>query len=401
VSKKRKSICIISFSPIARDARVLRQIEYLSPHYDLSVIGEGEAHPSWGEAVRWNPVPPILPQKSTRRLLSRFTGLGLLLAGKVHSAAYLRWYWRQPIMKDTLAKAIASECDAFHANDWNTLPIAVEAAKKLGARVVFDDHEYAPMEFDNRGRSEMMYTPMLRRILEHYAPAADVMITVAPAIAERYRQEFRLNPIVVLNAPAKAEQWPEKQIDFNNIKLIHHGAAIPIRRLEVMIQTLALCDRRFSLYFMLTSSDSAYVKYLKQVADELTPGRVTFLDSVPTKDVIGTISGFDIGFCYIAPTIFSYLVSLPNKFFDFIAAGIPVCIGPSPSMAEIVRSYDLGCIARSFEPADVAAALNGLTPAGVASMQEGARRAALEINAEREMGKLAEIYGDLLREESR
>lgn len=401
MSKKRKSICIISFSPIARDARVLRQIEYLSPHYDLSVIGEGDAHPSWGAGVRWNPVPPILPEKPLSRLLSRLTGFSLLMAGKVHSAGYLRWYWRQPIMKDTFAKALASGCDAFHANDWNTLPIAVEAAKKLGARVVFDDHEYAPMEFDNRGRSEMMYTPMLRHLLEHYAVSADVMITVAPAIAERYRRELQLNPIVLLNAPARVEQWREKEIDFDHIRLIHHGAAIPIRRLEVMIQTLALCDRRFSLYLMLTSPDSAYVKYLKQVADELTPGRVTFLEPVPTADVIRTISNFDIGFCYIAPTIFSYLVSLPNKFFDFIAAGIPVCIGPSPSMAEIVRSYDLGCIARSFEPADVAAALNSLTPASVAGMQEGARRAALEINAEREMGKLVEIYGSLLAEESR
>jgi glycosyltransferase involved in cell wall biosynthesis len=204
---------------------------------------------------------------------------------------------------------------------------------------------------------------------------------------------------VLRNAPARAEHRSEKETDFNNIRLIHHGAAIPIRRLEVMIQALALCDRRFSLYFMLTTSDSAYVNYLKQVANELAPGRVTFLAPVPTADVVKTISDFDIGFCYIAPTIFSYLVSLPNKFFDFIAAGIPVCIGPSPSMAEIVRSYDLGCIARSFEPAEMAAALNSLMPARLAQMQEGARRAAREINAEREMGKLTEIYDGLLAKE--
>jgi hypothetical protein len=70
-------------------------------------------------------------------------------------------------------------------------------------------------------------------------------------------------------------------------------------------------------------------------------------------------------------------------------------------MAEIVRSYDLGCIAPSFEPADMAATLNSLTPERFAEMQEGARRAAHEINAEREMGKLREIYGRLLAEETR
>jgi glycosyltransferase involved in cell wall biosynthesis len=401
MSKKRKSICIISFSPIARDARVLRQIEYLSPHYDVHVIGEGGAHPSWGEAVTWNPIPPILPGKRLRLLLSRLTGCSLLLAGKFHRAGHLRWYWRQPIMKDTLAKAIASGCDAFHANDWNTLPIGVEAARKLGGRVVFDDHEYAPTEFDGHSVWKMIYAPMLKRIVEHYAFNVDAMITVAPAIAERYRQEFRLDPIVLFNAPAAADRQPEKESDFNNIRIIHHGGAIPLRRLEVMIHALALCDRRFSLTFMLVSCDPAYVSYLQRLADELTPGRVTFLPPVPPEDVVKTISGFDMGFCYIAPAVFAYLVCLPNKFFDFIAAGIPVCIGPSPSMAEIVRSYDLGCIARSFEPADVAAALNGLTPERLAEMQQGARRAAREINAEREMGKLREIYDRLLAEESR
>jgi hypothetical protein len=39
--KSRPTICIISFSPIARDARVLRQIDYLAPHYDLAVLGHG------------------------------------------------------------------------------------------------------------------------------------------------------------------------------------------------------------------------------------------------------------------------------------------------------------------------------------------------------------------------
>jgi hypothetical protein len=51
----RKSICIIALSPIAKDARVLRQIRYLSPLFDLTVIGYGPPHPEFADspAIRW------------------------------------------------------------------------------------------------------------------------------------------------------------------------------------------------------------------------------------------------------------------------------------------------------------------------------------------------------------
>src|SRR5438046_6660714 len=144
MQETKKKVCIISFSPIARDARVLRQIQYLSKRYYVTAIGQGNADPLWPETVTWIRVLTVRRERFLRRILSRSSGLALLLAGKVLPSAYLRWYWRQSLMKDALAKAIASGCQAFHANDWNTLPIAAEAAKALGARLVFDDHEYAP-----------------------------------------------------------------------------------------------------------------------------------------------------------------------------------------------------------------------------------------------------------------
>jgi len=299
-------------------------------------------------------------------------------------------------MKDALAKAIESGCQAFHANDRNALPIAAGAAKSLGARLVFDDHEYAPLEFDNQRVWGMVYSSMIRYMVGKYATHADALITVAPAIAERYRREFQLSPLVILNAPSITGRVPAKKIDFDNIRLIHHGGAMPARRLEVMIEALALCDRRYSLNFMLTGTDPTYPNYLKNIAAQSAPGRVTFLDPVPTEQVIQKVSEFDMGIYILPPINFVHSVALPNKFFDFIAAGLPVCVGPSPSMAEMVRSYRFGCIAESFKPEAVAAVLNQLTPEDLLTMQREAVRTSQEINAEREMGKLVELYQKLL-----
>ena len=219
---------------------------------------------------------------------------------------------------------------------------------------------------------------------------------MASAIAERYGREFGFHPSVILNAPDGVPLPDRTEADFSEVRLIHHGAAIPDRRLEEMIKTLALCDRRFSLHLMLTGKDLDYISRLKKTAEELAPGRVVFQDPVSTEEVVRRISEYDVGFCFIAPTNYNYLVCLPNKFFDFIAAGLPVCIGPSPSMAEVVRGRGFGVVAASFEPRDLAAALNGLSRERLSEMARAARAAAREVNAEREMGRMLEIYRRVL-----
>jgi glycosyltransferase involved in cell wall biosynthesis len=399
----KKSICIISFSQIDGDARVLRQIEHLSPHYKVVVIGYGDAELPGrnSDATLWLPVAAV-GIAGDGGLRGKLKKRALLLSGKLHPNSYDRWYWQHPLFNDALAKAVESGADAIHANDWNALPVAVEAARTLGgACVVFDAHEYAPLEFANRRTWRWAYSSMIKYMLRRYAKDVDVSITVAPLIAERYRQEFGLNPVVILNAPSAREQSPIKETKDDSVRLIHHGAAIPDRRLEVMIAALARCHRRYTLHFMLTGANTDYAVRLKKLSDELAPGRVFFHNPVAPMDVVRRLVEFDMGFCYIAPTNYNYLVSLPNKFFDFIAAGLPVCTGPSPSMAEIVNSYKLGCVASSFEPEDLASALNSLSAGNIAAMRAGARAAAKEINAEHEMAKLVELYERLLSEEKK
>jgi hypothetical protein len=208
--------------------------------------------------------------------------------------------------------------------------------------------------------------------------------------------------MVVMNAPSNA-YVPEETTaaDPDKIQMVYHGGAIPDRGLETMIKTLAECDERFTLHLLLTGNYVAYIRELKRLGDELTPGRVTFHDPVAPEEIVRRISRYQMGFCFVAPTNYNNLICLPNKFFDFIAAGLPVCIGPSPSMAEIAQSYGFGCVADSFEPKDIAASLNRLSAERLVEMKKAARTAAEQINADREMGKLVDLYQRLLGDEPR
>src|SRR5215204_5641424 len=126
----KKRICIISFSPIFNDGRVQRQISYLSPYYDLSVVGYGEADPRW-KNVHWIPIDR---QES---LLQKLFWALLLVIARVWAPFY-EYYWQRPRYRNALDQIQAIEFDAFYANEWAALPIAVKAAQKTNAPVIYD-----------------------------------------------------------------------------------------------------------------------------------------------------------------------------------------------------------------------------------------------------------------------
>jgi glycosyltransferase involved in cell wall biosynthesis len=381
-------ICILSFSPIHRDARVLRQIEYLAPRYRLTVIGYGPPVARWPD-VEWAMV-------ATRsNAFTRLSGLALLALGRVAHPLYRAWYWQKPHHRQALRHALAARADAYHANDWHALPVAAEAARRRGARLVLDAHEYAPAEFEDRRGWRLLYRPLVTSILRRYSARLDATMTVARPIAERYRAVFGWDPLVVLNAP-KLVPLPPRRGDPARIRLVHHGGASPDRRLETMIETLALTDPRFELHFILVDDQSEYIRGLKRLAAARAPDRIHFHDPVPPAEIVPRIAGYDIGFYLLEPTNYNNQVALPNKFFDFLAAGLAVCVGPSGAMAQMVEEHGFGCVTPSYDPAAAAATLNALTSAQIAAMQAAARATAARFNADSEMRKVVALYDRLL-----
>ncbi len=406
----RKSICIISLSPIARDGRVLRQIQYLQPYYDLTVVGYGPPHPRWANepTVRWIQLPEMasfatiktamnegkfdlffqrLPLEAAKVAYRSSLYLGRVIPGAYDAGYSLRW----PLMKQIQALT-ALRHDAYHANDWHTMSLAAKLAQRDGARLVIDLHEYAPLEFESRA-DWWLHEPMLRNVIHKYAPRADATITVAGPIAERYAQEFGIQPLVVLNAPEYVP-IPERAHNDDHLRISHHGAASKFRKPEVMLEALALADQRYTLHFMLMPSP--YGDELKALGDRIAPGRVFFHPPVAPEAIVPRIAEYDIGFTLLPPQSFNDQMALPNKFFESIGAGLAICAGPSPSMAKLIEQYHCGVVAPSFAAEAIAATLNQTTTATWRAMQRNARVAATALNAAGELGKVVQLYDRLL-----
>ena len=389
----RHHICIVSLSYIARDARVLRQVAYLSDHYDITVIGFGDAPSQWVGKVDWY---NVLGSKLTQRLelwlriVVTFMGRFLPFVLKFEYAFF-------PMMRRIKDILFEVNADAYHANDWDTLPLVVPIATQLGAKIVFDAHEYSPGQQHSALR-QFFLAFRATYFLKRFAQKATRMTTVSPLLAEKYAEVFGLTAQVIMSAPRQQGLLPSS-IDADTIHLVHHGGATPRRHLELMIEMMRYANDYYHLHFyLITGQFQVYVNELKALAKNVAPERIHFYEPIAPTEITRTINQYDIGIFILKPNTFNHMAALPNKFFDFINAGLAVCISPTPGMASLARQYDFSVISETYEPEEIAQKLNALTPERIMEMKHNAYDASNILNADVEMGKVVEIYRELFSE---
>ncbi|UVK84510.1 glycosyltransferase [Pseudomonas sichuanensis] len=357
-----KTLLIVSFSIIQSDPRVMRQIRLLEGKYRVVVAGYGPPPDAQVEFVAL--------ERGPRSVLTKSYWALKLLAG-LHES----YYWCQQQVATGLRLLGGRAFDLVIANDVSSLPLALKLANK--APVLIDSHEYSPREFEDKWVWRQLFGPHADYLCRRYLPQAASMTTVCRGISDEYQRVYGVPSTVIHNAPVLQELQPSP-VDANRIRLIHHGAAIRSRHLEVMIEMVDYLDARFTLDFMLVASDEPYLEELKaRVQGE---PRIRFIDPVPMPQICAALNDHDVGVFLLPPVNFNYQHALPNKFFEFVQARLGIAIGPSPEMAGLLKQHELGVLADSFEPEALARALNALSAEQVLGFKAASHAAAHELS---------------------
>jgi len=364
-AEKKKRLLILSFTSPLSDPRVFREIQALSQDFNVTVAGT----PPGPEGIEFIPIVKV----EARPARKAFWGLSLLCG---NSRPFISRYSLPGL------EALAGRFDLVLVNDADPLPLAFEIAK--GAPVFFDAHEYYPKEFEDSFCWNLLFSRHRKRLCSNFIPRCAGMSTVSEGIAKAYAENFNCSPTLVSNAPPFQDLKPAETIE-GKIRLIHHGAAIPERRLELMIEMTDYLDERFSLDMMLVGKP-AHLSRLRDLAKGNT--RVNFVEPAPMQEIPARINRYDIGVFLLPPVSFNYANALPNKFFEFIQARLGIAIGPTPEMAALTKRHELGVVAEDFSPRTLAKTLNALTRKDVDKFKENAAKAASIYNAEAEGVKL-------------
>jgi hypothetical protein len=375
-----KSVLVLSFTDLATDPRVHRQIRALSDRYH--VLAAGTAPPGIRE-VEFFAVPP----RETRRFARKALSALLLKLGR-----YERYYWSQPQVRWCLSALAQTRPAVIIANDVSTLPLALRLKSARG--VILDAHEYAPRELEDRFGWRFFFQRYNDYLCRKYLADVAGMTTVCRSIADEYRTNYGVASEVVMNVPPYHDLRPGRT-DTNAVRMVHHGGAIPSRRIELMIELMDHLEPRFQLDLMLVPTDERYFGRLRALANRRP--RVRMVDPVPMRELPHRLNQYDIGLFLLPPTNLNYHFALPNKFFEFVQARLAVAIGPSPEMARLVRQYGCGIVSDDFDPVSLARRLNGLDAGRIASYKKQSHLAARELcfekNAEVLLGMVDRVAG--------
>lgn len=381
-------ILVISFSDLARDPRVDRQISFLAGEHE--VVAAGLAPPNWQELEFVDLSPPRLSGlremvRKARWAEQRADSLALRLLDR-HQCAF----WRHPVNRLAARRLAGVAADVVIANDLSALPLAARVAGD--APVIFDAHEFSTEEHSDLLWWRTLVAPHAEALLRRYLPRTAAVMTVSQGIGERYAQGYGVQPLIVTNAPPATDLVPTAT-DVP-IRLIHHGGAVAERRLELMVEAMDLLGDGYELDLMLMPSQPRYLSQLEGLVRERP--RVRLIPPVGQREIVEACNAYDVGVYTLPPRNENLRLALPNKLFEFIQARLAIVVGPSPEMARVVREHDLGLVTRDFTPRSLAEALASLTPTKIAAYKRQSDLAAGRLNADQNRAAVLKLVAQVL-----
>lgn len=404
----KKCALIISFTPITDEPRVLRQaLTLANQNWDIIAAGyKGRALSPDGWRIIKLPDEIVLSGKISRvavKILRRLSYIPFIIIGRYsHTLAHYA-YWRNKQMRRNLqAIYYAFKNGAYAsptliiAHDYQTAPIADILAHHYKCPYVVDIHEYAKEQYQNRKLWRFIYKPWVDRMQAIYLSKSAINTTVCDGIADLLAKDYHPTPrpIVVRSVPSY------RQINFkktgDKISVLYHGIIYPSRGLDMAIESLPLWDSHFHLIIR-GPEDEYYLNQLKTQAQERgVLERVTFEKPVLFHEIIPAANRADIGY-FIQPAFsVQKRFALPNKFFEYIAAGLALCINDLPEMSKITKQYDLGKIVDDYDARSIATTINSFTPEKIDFYKKNSLLAAKDLCWENESKKMLEAYESII-----
>lgn len=263
------------------------------------------------------------------------------------------------------------------ANDWVTLPAAIQAHDRFGCRIHYDSHELAVAEHDSNRLWRLVFPPLIARIERAGLRRATSASCVSPGIAHEMTRLYGLtkSPLVHRNVPDQVPLQPKPTGD--RIDVLYHGLFKPDRGLLRLVESVQFWPANYHLVLRGSAPNAAFGSALVSAAQaQGMRGRVTLEPMVPVDAVVRAANRADIGVFLPDLTSRQNRHALPNKLFEYLGAGLMTIVPAQTDMAEIVTGYGAGIALAAADPQELAGVLTQLTPASLSAFKMAAHRAA-------------------------
>ena len=228
----------------------------------------------------------------------------------------------------------------------------------------------------------------------------DFIIVVGEEVKERIRK-VNPNTETIKNFPILKnfeEINKKKERKINGIfNIIYAGGLTKIRGITQIVKAMEYLSDNVRLKLLGDFSPKSYKETVKNLKGFR---KVDYLGKVDFKKVpyYYNLSGMGI-ICFLPEP--NHINSVPNKLFEYMAAGLPIAASNFPLWKKIVGRNNCGICVDSLKPKEIAGAIKYLrdNPKKAKEMGENGRRTVLEkYNWKNEGKKLLSIYEKLAKE---
>ncbi len=402
---KTKRAWIISYTGVSNEPRVLRQCEaLLAEGWEVVVCGfDGHSPrpPQW-TFVRLPSSEPFTAQTHRFLALVRRLGHQLLIRFGITPAAHLvhgttpLWLHTRLQLAQLAREHPELRADLVVSHDWHSADAGYAVASVYGAKFSVDVHEYAAGQYSYDPEWVRLHRPVTVAVQGHYLRRADVVTVVCQGIGELIAKENGLaqQPVVIRSVPFKTVQ-PFRPTG-KKIEVLYHGDLSQRREIHTAIASLPLWRPEFYLRLR-GSGDAPYLNRLRaQIAELGLEKRVIFEPPVPFDQIVPAANRADIGFFSFDGTSPQIRFTLPNKLFEYIMAGLCLCVGDTPEVNRIVSQYGNGELIATHSAEAIAAAINSLDRETIDARKKASIAAAEDLNWPAEKERLLQAYREIL-----
>jgi glycosyltransferase involved in cell wall biosynthesis len=376
--------------PLKLDSRVEREARTLvAAGYDVEVIAlAAEGFPDReardGYAIRRVPAEGLLA-----RVLGRVDRAGVWpfarLAFRGRALSSMRKWGRRA------ARAAAERpAGLLIGHDLDGFLAGIRAKRRTGAPLIYDSHELFP-DYASSGRPAYERRGWIlyeSRLIRH----ADQVIAVTPGRGDVMASRYGIpKPLIIRNMPETAERPAQpaarlrQGVPDGSSVIFYSGGLQPTRGLEQLIAALEHLPS--CVLAVMGSGEPGYVEGLRALAVEAgVAERMILHPPVRPHEVVAASAGADVGVVLNRNVSLNNWLSLPNKIYEYLAAGIPVVASHSPELTQLVDQYEVGETCDPDRPTDIARAIAAVLDdrERYERLRENVRRAAPEMTWESE-----------------
>ncbi len=293
--------------------------------------------------------------------------------------------------------------DIYYCNDFNALIAGYLASKKNKAKVVYDSHEL----WSERACRNKTILNRFKRILESYIEKyiikrCNAVITVSEGIAEELSRRYKIKKPYVIRNLDEIKEIPSYRnrillrdklnIPRNAILLVYQGSLADVRGIPELIEAMDKLPNNIHLLLM--------GKYLPDCSRIMLKrnNRIHYIGMISEKDLFNYTTIGDIGIAPIRTVnILSYKLAFPNKFSQYMNAGLTLALYKTGESEKLVRRCKCGVVFKSGNSRSILSAIENIIDSGnIKRYKKQSRKAFLKYyNWELEKHKLKKIINDL------